>query len=83
MFGLTYRYIIRQDSNPHLKSGAFVAFGAVRGLGQIDAGLNSQATFVALWPLIVLSVESLVAFALTGLVLDWCINHNLIKPFQD
>ncbi|NET97303.1 MAG: hypothetical protein F6K05_31050, partial [Okeania sp. SIO1H2] len=32
LFGVTYRYIIRQDSNPHLKSGAVVAFGSVRGL---------------------------------------------------
>lgn len=81
LFGVTYRYIIRQDSNPHLKSGAVVAFGSVRGLGQIDVGLSSGATYVDLWPFMVLGVESVVMFAVAGLFLDWTINQNWIKPF--
>lgn len=81
LFGVTYRYIIRQDSNPHLKSGAVVAFGSVRGLGQIDVGLSSGATYVDLWPLMILGIESVVMFAVAGLVLDWTINQNWIKPF--
>ncbi|NEQ37498.1 MAG: hypothetical protein F6K40_14965 [Okeania sp. SIO3I5] len=81
LFGVTYRYIIRQDKNPHLKSGAVVAFGTVRGLGQIDGGLNSEATFFALWPLMVLGIESVVAFAVVGLVLDLGINQKWINPF--
>ncbi len=82
LFGVTYRYIIRQDSNPHLKSGAVVAFGTVRGLGQIDVGLNSEATFVDLWPLMILGMESVVAFAVAGLVLDLGISQKWIKPFS-
>ena len=81
LFGVTYRYIIRQDSNPHLKSGAVVAFGSVRGLGQIDAGLTSGDRFLDLWPLMVLGIESVVAFAVAGLVLDWSINQKWIKSF--
>ncbi len=81
LFGVTYRYIIRQDRNPHLKSGAVMAFGSVRGLGQIDVGLNSEATVINLWPLMVLGMESVVAFAVVGLVLDLGIGQKWIKPF--
>ncbi|MDJ0556131.1 MAG: hypothetical protein QNJ68_17180 [Microcoleaceae cyanobacterium MO_207.B10] len=82
LFGVTYRYIIRQDSNPHLKSGAVVAFGSVRGLGQIDVGLSSGTSFVNLWPLIVLGIESVVVFAIAGIILDLGINQNWIKRFN-
>ncbi|MGK7918560.1 MAG: hypothetical protein AB4080_00935 [Trichodesmium sp.] len=82
LFGVTYRYIIRQDSNPHLKSGAVVAFGSVRGLGQVGVGLNSQATLIDLWPLMILGMESVLAFALAGFVLDLGISQKWIKPFS-
>ncbi len=82
LFGVTYRYIIRQDRNPHLKSGAVLAFGSVRGLGQIDVGLNSEARLIDLWPLMVLGIESVVAFAVVGLVLDLGISQRWIKPFS-
>ncbi|MEM1171497.1 MAG: hypothetical protein AAGJ08_21050 [Cyanobacteria bacterium P01_H01_bin.35] len=82
LFGVTYRYIIRQDRNPHLKSGAVVAFGSIRGLGQIDVGLNSEARLIDLWPLMVLGIESVVAFAVVGLVLDLGISQKWIKSFS-
>lgn len=82
LFGVTYRYIIRQDSNPHLKSGAVVAFGSVRGLGQVGVGLNSEATFIDLWPLMILGMESVLAFAVAGFVLDLSISQKWIKPFS-
>jgi hypothetical protein len=40
LFGVTYRYIIQEDSNPQLKAGAVLAFGLVRGLTVLDIGLN-------------------------------------------
>lgn len=82
LFGVTYRYIIRKDNNPHLKSGAVVAFGSVRGLGQIDVGLSSGESLANLWPLMLLGIESVVVFAVAGLVLDWSIHQNWIKPFN-
>lgn len=82
LFGVTYRYIIRQDNNPHLKSGAVLAFGSVRGLGQIDLGLSSGAADANLWPLMVLGIESVVVFAVAGVVLDWSIKQNWIKRFN-
>ncbi len=32
LFGVTYRYIIRDDRNSHLNDGAVLAFSLVRGL---------------------------------------------------
>jgi hypothetical protein len=32
LFGVTYRYLVRDDTNPHLKGGAVAAFALVRGL---------------------------------------------------
>ncbi|NCS02643.1 MAG: hypothetical protein GPJ02_07460 [Microcystis aeruginosa G13-12] len=32
LFGVTYRYVVRNDDNPHLKDGTVVAFALVRGL---------------------------------------------------
>lgn len=42
LFGVTYRYIVRQDNNPQLKAGAVMAFGLVRGLAQAEAILNQM-----------------------------------------
>lgn len=79
LFGVTYRYVIREDRNPHLKSGAVLAFGLVRGLAQIDVGLNLQGTLL---PFIVLAVESILLFAIARLVLDLAIQQVWIKPFR-
>ena len=59
LFGVTYRYIIRSDKNPQLKAGGILAFGLVRGLTQIELGLNSDST---IWPFLVLAAESLLWF---------------------
>ncbi|MBE9168383.1 hypothetical protein IQ238_12965 [Pleurocapsales cyanobacterium LEGE 06147] len=36
LFGVTYRYIIRDDNNSHLKDGAVLAFGIVRALALLE-----------------------------------------------
>jgi hypothetical protein len=85
LFGVTYRYAIRRDTNPQLKSGVVLAFGLVRAFGQVDAGLSFEAGKMPglqeLLPLAVVGVESVVLFAIAGLVLDWAIGRLLIKPF--
>ena len=78
LFGVTYRYIIRQDTNPHLKSGAVLAFGLARGLAQVDVGLNLKA---GLWLFVVLGLESIVLFAVAGKILDWAMQRQWVKPF--
>lgn len=79
LFAITYRYIIRQDHNPHLKSGAVLAFGLVRGLAQVEGqALTQRALVPALWML----AESLLVFAIARLVLDWALSRGWLQPFK-
>jgi len=78
LFAITYRYIIRQDQNAHLRSGAVGAFGLVRGLAQIELGWHTELQ----WPaFIAFGVESFLLFGGIQLVLDWAIAHRWLKPF--
>ncbi|MEO1430523.1 MAG: hypothetical protein AAFV71_15955 [Cyanobacteria bacterium J06633_8] len=78
LFGATYRYIIREDKNPHLKEGSVFAFGLARGLAQVDMGLNfSDSVF----PLTVLASESITGFAIAAFSLDCAIKFGWVKPF--
>ena len=76
LFGVTYRYIIRQDQNSHLKSGAVLAFALIRGLAWVDAMDWSLSEILGL----VLPVgESVVLFAIAQLALDQALQKGLIK----
>ncbi|HEY9859056.1 MAG TPA: hypothetical protein V6D16_06095 [Candidatus Obscuribacterales bacterium] len=79
LFGVTYRYVIREDQNPHLKSGAVLAFGLVRGLAQVDVGFSLQGT---LWPFGVLAIESVCLFAIARSTLDFAIQQSWVRPFH-
>ncbi|MDY6804492.1 MAG: hypothetical protein SXA11_11890 [Cyanobacteriota bacterium] len=85
LFGVTYRYIVRQDPNPQLKAGAVLAFGLVRAFGQIDLGLSSQTEKMPpiseLLPLAVGGIESIILFAAAGVMLELAIAKGIIKPF--
>jgi hypothetical protein len=86
LFGVTYRYIVRQDDNVHLKSGAIAAFGLVQGLGAVNQGIwRNQGPifqFTYIWSYSVQCLESLLIFAIAGLCLDWMIKKGLIKSFN-
>jgi hypothetical protein len=76
LFGVTYRYIVRADErNPHLRSGAVLAFGLVRGLAQIEMTLESPELLVIAG---VGAIESLLLFTAARLVLDWAIDRRWI-----
>ncbi|MEB3886289.1 hypothetical protein [Lyngbya sp. CCY1209] len=78
LFGATYRYIIRRDDNSHLKQGAVLAFGLVRGLAIAEAGLTRGEPL----PQLVLGgTESLLMFAGTAIVLDFALRRRWIAPF--
>jgi hypothetical protein len=83
LFGITYRYIIRQDQNPHLKDGAVLAFGLVRGLALVEGILHEPIALLpsALLPLVLLVTESLLLFAGIRLVLDSALAGRWVKPF--
>ncbi|OUL19649.1 hypothetical protein BV378_32375 [Nostoc sp. RF31YmG] len=78
LFGVTYRYIIRQDKNPQLKAGGIFAFGLVRGLTQIEIGWYSTATIL---PYLVLALESVSWFAIAAIALDTAMQLGWLKPF--
>lgn len=79
LFGVTYRYIIRVDTNPHLKTGGILAFGLVRGLTQIEVGWNINNPVL---PFLILAAESVLWFALAAFVLDTAILRKWLKPFS-
>jgi hypothetical protein len=79
LFALTYRYGIRQDTNPQLKGGIVLAFALVRGLAQVDA---ASAIAQQGWPFAAAVVESLTLFGLTGLGLDWGLRRGWLRSFQ-
>lgn len=79
LFGVTYRYIIRQDANPHLKSGAILAFGLVRGLAPLEISWE----MLQHWLIFGLGIgESIAIFAVAAAVLDWGMSQNWLKPFN-
>lgn len=79
LFGVTYRYVVRDDKNSQLKAGAVLAFGLVRGLALVDVQQNLMETF---WLLSVLGVENVLCFAIAQFTLDWAIRRHWVKPFS-
>jgi ABC-type transport system involved in cytochrome c biogenesis permease subunit len=79
LFGVTYRYVIRTDENSHLKSGAVLAFGLVRGVAPLEIAGDILSQF---WALGVLGIESIICFAIARFTLDWAIHHHWVKAFK-
>jgi len=78
-FGVTYRYIVRQDDNLHLGGGAVGAFAFVRSLAQIESSWDD--TFALLtWVLI--TGESFLWFVSARYLLDWSMNKRWVKPID-
>ena len=77
LFGVTYRYIIRNDHNSHLNDGAVLAFGLVRGLALIERNLVLSELLSVLF----LIIQSIICFASARFILDLAIANKLIKPF--
>ncbi len=79
LFALTYRYAIRQDTNPQLKSGVVLAFTLVRGLAQVDVG---SAIAQHCWPFLAAFGESLWLFGGSAIVLNFAFAQTWLKPFD-
>lgn len=79
LFGITYRYVVRDDENSHLQEGAVLAFGLVRGLAPVEVEQNLSAAF---WSLGVLGVESVLCFAIARVTLDWAMQRHWVKSFK-
>lgn len=78
LFAVTYRYVIRADQNSHLKDGAVLAFGLVRGLATGENG-NYLAGNLPLFALLVL--ESVFCFTVARLCLDIALKRGWVDPF--
>ncbi len=79
LFGVTYRYIIRTDSNSHLKEGAILAFGLVRGggLAEMTDPLLDNGVFLA-----IVLLEGIIGFAIARFCLDIALTRQWLKPFS-
>jgi len=78
-FGVTYRYIVRQDDNLHLGGGAVGAFALVRSLAQIEATWDDTFALVS-WLLV--TGESFLWFVAARYALDFAIGRQWIKPID-
>ncbi len=77
LFGVTCRYAIRKDENPHLSSGVVLAFGLVRGLSPI----NGADLTVSAMPLVLFAVlESLLLFVIAYVGLSTARRWGWVKP---
>jgi hypothetical protein len=77
LFGVTCRYAIRKDENPHLSSGVVLAFGLIRGLAQV----NGQDLSLSILPLVVFAVlESILLFAVAYAGLSMAMRMGWVKP---
>jgi small basic protein len=76
LFGVTCRYAIRQDNNPHLSSGVVLAFGLVRGLAQVRLDeVTVQDVSLVLFAIL----ESIVLFAIAYVGLSISIRKGWVK----
>lgn len=82
LFGVTYRYIVRQDQNPHLRSGAVGAFALTRSLSQLErVDLPHLSSIASVSTLILPIIESFGLFLAIRLVLDLGLQQCWLHPF--
>jgi hypothetical protein len=79
LFGITYRHLVSQSQDEHLKSGAIGAFALVRGLAQAELFWVYRHN---LWAVGISIVESFVLFGVGAFILDFAFKLNWIKPFR-
>nr|WP_278003442.1 hypothetical protein [Nodosilinea sp. TSF1-S3] len=79
LFGITYRYAVRQDDNSQLKAGVVLAFSLVRGLALVNV---AAAVSLRGWPFAAAIAESLLIFATAALSLELARQQQWIKPVK-
>jgi hypothetical protein len=79
LFGITYRYAVRQDSNPQINLGVIFAFSLVRGLALVDVAV---ALSLRGWPWLMAVGESGLMFALAAGGIELGFHWNWIKPVR-
>lgn len=79
LFGITYRYAVRQDPNPQLKAGVVLAFSLVRGLALVNV---AAAVSLRGWPFAVAIAESLLLFATAAAALEIAQRQGWVKTVK-
>ncbi|WP_313898156.1 hypothetical protein [Nodosilinea sp. LEGE 07298] len=79
LFGITYRYAVRQDENSQLKTGVVLAFSLVRGLALVNV---AAAVSLRGWPFAVAIAESLLIFAAAAAVLEVAQQQGWVKAVK-
>jgi hypothetical protein len=80
LFGVTYRYIVRGDSNPHLRDGAVLAFALVRSAGYLQALTDPlQSGPLLAW----ICLESVLSFGAARSLLDFALNRRWVRGFGE
>ncbi|MBD1873029.1 hypothetical protein H6F75_06015 [Nodosilinea sp. FACHB-131] len=79
LFGITYRYAVRQDENSQLKAGVVLAFSLVRGLALVNV---AAAVSLRGWPFAMAIAESLLIFATAAASLELARQQQWIKPVK-
>jgi hypothetical protein len=75
LFAVTYRYIIKNDENLHLKDGAVLAFAIIRTLGlEFDLDQVFEVTL--------LGIENFFYFLITRYSIDLALKNKWIKYFS-
>jgi hypothetical protein len=79
LFGITYRYAVRQDDNAQLKAGVVLAFSLVRGLALVNV---AAAVSLRGWPFAVAIAESLLIFAAAAASLELAQQQGWVKAVE-
>ena len=79
LFGITYRYAVRQDENFQLKAGVVLAFSLVRGLALVNV---AAAVSLRGWPFGVAIAESLLMFAAAAVMLEIAQGQGWVKSVK-
>lgn len=86
LFGVTFRYAVRRDlDNIQLKTGTSAAFGFVKGLAALGAGmpleLNMNSLISHSFDGAVYVAENIFIFLSASIALDFCFKMKLLSPF--
>ena len=85
LFGVVYRYALRQDlGNSQLKGGVVAAFGLVRGLAIADAlqtGVDGQLSVDVVAQGALLAGQSVLTFGFAAVALEFALQRGLLKAY--
>lgn len=86
LFGVTYRYAVRQDvSNAHLKGGVVAAFGLVKAIGAADMlqSMSPDAFSIGvLGNAALYAGQSMLTVAFAATALEAGFNNGFVKRFD-